>query len=222
MRSPRFRRRVVIAAVVVALTGCSLPTTHHVKPAAGPRTHFDRCAHSSQPEAYDGPLDWLVYGTETADRTWHAAITPSYVGDLSLMTTQTIVLDSVSLDPQDPRYFSPVRLEGAWVTTRPAMYEDAVTHWPTAKTTVACFVVHAQATADDVTAAPVLIVRLEGSAASQRGGRDWSANRGVVVHYHTLDGREFAAPFGLVNVYPNRPGVDTSKARPYLAQPVDD
>jgi len=207
--------------LTVAMTGCSDGREKVAEPSNSlAPTGGDICAHTSERGSYDGPLGWEHFGTVTFTRPWGAATRALDVGQLSLMTRETIVLDSVTLDPQNPRIFSPVRLLGAWVSRHAATYADEwAGHFPDRLYKLGCYQVTGQDEDNDVGTAPVLVIRVIASSPGQVKGRKWSANRGVVVHYHTLDGREYAAPYGLVNAYPNNARVNVDDAERYLPQP---
>lgn len=215
MSRPRRMLASVAAIAMTTVAACSHRTS-------SPRvdvTHrvVDRCAHDAAQGPYDGPLDWEMLGTEIADRPWGASQRALDVGDIPLLSPKTIVLDSVTIDPQSPAYFSPLRLLGQWISTDTGHLGD-FEHWPTPLHRLRCFVVAPESDTGD---APVLVVQLMAAARSRTEGRRWSANRGIVLNYHTLDGHEYSAPFGLVNIYPNARGVDTWPAHRYLAPYVD-
>ena len=213
--------RVTVAAVVViaATAGCR---SHAAAPMASPTTvapvaGHASCARNPGEERMDGPLDWVSYGTLTVTRPWEAARGPLDHGMIQLATPEPIVLDSVTVVGQDPRYFSPVKVLRAWVSVgSDEMQEVDPGKWPHLLKPLACERIEPALESFDER---LLVVRLVPQVGRAAHGRKWSADRGIVVHYHALDGTPYAAPFGYVNVFPTGPHVDETEGEQYLVKP---
>jgi len=185
-------------------------------PSVAPGAGHGSCARNPGKERMDGPLDWISYGTLNLSSTWSAARVRDH-GMIQLFTPQPIVLDSVTVAGQDPRYFSPIKVLRAWVTVRnDAMQDVDPGKWPHLLKPLACERI---APAEDPSDGRILVVRLLPQVGRAAHGRKWSADRGIVVHYHTLDGTPYAAPFGYVLVYPTGPHQDAEEGQRYLVQP---
>ena len=134
---------------------------------------------------------------------------------INLATSEPIVLDSVHLVPADPTLFAPIRLLGSWLTNSPVNRTVRAGRWPEPLTPLYCTVVQP---IKDPKAQPTLVTRLKAPVGQAAHGRSWSADRGVVVAYHTLDGSPYEAMFEYLVVFPTSRDSDSKDGIDLLQQ----
>lgn len=196
------RGLATVLLVASALSGCG-GTASPGSAGLGDSTRVTSCTPAAPgTEHLHGPVAWEDWNTGVWGNTWLASQGAWDHGMIQLDARQPVILCSVTVLLGNPKLFAPVTVLGAWVS--PAVDNVALRmvragKWGEPKKPVRNYLLRPVRYAS---LEPILVVRLRPTVGKAAKGRKWAADSAVVLHYQTLDGQHYEAPFAYLNVWP--------------------